>query len=229
LSSILIVEDEPTVADFLERGMRAQLHGTAVTDEPSAAFSLAMSGHFDLMVLDLGLPGGDGFDVIRAVRDRGKRVPIIVLTSRVEERGVVACLEAGADDYMTKPFRIDELLARVAALLRRSGGPEDLVLERGDLKLDLRRRVASLEGRAVDLTSREFALLETFLRHPGQVLSREQLLSQVWGYFFEPGTNIVNVYVGLLRRKLGADVIETVRGMGYRLPSDAEPTGLNAS
>ena len=220
MSSILIVEDEPTVAGFIARGLRAQRHGTAMADEPSAAFSLALSGNFDLIVLDLGLPGGDGFDVLRAVRERGERVPIIVLTGQIEERGVVACLEAGADDYMTKPFRIEELSARVRALLRRVGTPEESVVERGDIWLDLQARKATVGGRAIELTAREFALLETFLRHPGQVLSREQLLSQVWGYFFEPGTNIVNVYVGLLRKKVGPGVIETVRGVGYRLRAD---------
>jgi DNA-binding response OmpR family regulator len=217
VSSILLVEDEPAVRDFLERGLRAHCHSTAATDEPPRALGLAMSGEFDLIVLDLGLPDGDGVDVLRAVREGGQQVPIIILTGQVEERDAVACLQAGADDYMTKPFRFEELLARVGALLRRVGMPEDRVLQVGELKLDLRTRRATLAGRVVGLTSREFALLETFLRHPDQVLSREQLLSQVWGYFFEPGTNIVNVYVASLRKKLGPEVIETVRGTGYRL------------
>jgi two-component system copper resistance phosphate regulon response regulator CusR len=224
LSSILIVEDEPAVAGFLESGLRAQLHGTAVTDDPRTALSLALSDEFDLIMLDLGLPGGDGFDVLHDVRAHGEQVPILVLTAQIEERGVVACLEAGADDYMTKPFRIDELLARVTALLRRVGGPRESVLRAGDLELDLLARTAVLAGEVIELTSREFALLETFLRHPRQVLSREQLLSQVWGYYFEPGTNVVNVYVGLLRKKLGRDMIETVRGMGYRLAVNEVPT-----
>jgi two-component system, OmpR family, response regulator len=217
MSAILVVEDEPAIASFVEAGLRAHGHGTAVADEAAHALALALSGEFDLIVLDLGLPGGDGFDVLRAVRERGHHVPILVLTGQYEERDAVACLEAGADDYMTKPFRFEEFLARVAALLRRPGILEDLVLKAGDLELDLRTRRARLRDRNVDLTAREFALLETFLRHPDQVLSRQQLLSQVWGYFFDPGTNVVNVYVGSLRKKLGTDTIETVRGVGYRL------------
>ena len=217
MSGILVVEDEPAIANFVDRGLRAHGHSTAVTDEPARALALALSGEFDLIVLDLGLPGGDGFEVLRAVRGRGHHVPVLVLTAQFEERDAVACLQAGADDYMTKPFRFDELLARVAALLRRPGTAEERVLQAGDLALNLGTRRARLSDRNVDLTAREFALLEAFLRHPDQVLSREQLLSQVWGYSFDPGTNVVNVYVGSLRKKLGADTIETVRGMGYRL------------
>jgi two-component system, OmpR family, copper resistance phosphate regulon response regulator CusR len=217
VSGILVVEDEPAIADSLERGLRAHGHTTAVTDEPSRALELGLSGEFDLIVLDLGLPGGDGFDVLRSVRERRHDVPVLILTGQVEERDAVACLQAGADDYMTKPFRVDELLARVAALLRRTRAPEELVLQSGDLELDLRSRRAKLGDRKIDLTAREFALLETFLRHPDEVLSRTQLLSEVWGYFFDPGTNVLNVYVVSLRKKLGADRIETVRGVGYRL------------
>jgi DNA-binding response OmpR family regulator len=225
VSGILVVEDEPTIADFVERGLRAHGHSTAVTDEPDRALALALSGEFALIVLDLGLPGGDGFDVLRAVREHRHDVPVLVLTARFEERDAVACLEAGADDYMTKPFRFEELLARVAALLRRTGTPEARVLHDGDLQLDLRNRRAKVGDRTVDLTARESLLLEAFLLHPDQVLSRAQLLSQVWGYFFDPRTNILSVYVCSLRKKLGADRIETVRGMGYRLrPVDTAPT-----
>jgi two-component system, OmpR family, copper resistance phosphate regulon response regulator CusR len=215
--TVLIVEDEPAIARFVDGGLRNHGHSTMVTDEPLRALALALSGEFDLVVLDLGLPGGDGFEILRAVRERGHHVPVLVLTGRFDERDAVACLEAGADDYMTKPFRLDELLARVAALLRRPGTPEERVLQTGALELDLRTRRAKVGDRNVELTAREFGLLEAFLRHPDQVLSREQLLSQVWGYFFDPGTNVVNVYVASLRKKLGADKIETVRGMGYRL------------
>jgi DNA-binding response OmpR family regulator len=217
VSSILVIEDEPAVADFLKRGLGAHCHSPVVTDEPSRAIGLALGGEFDVILLDLGLPGGDGLDVLSTLRERGQQVPVIVLTGQVEERDAVACLEAGADDYMTKPFRFDELLARVGAVLRRVGRPRDLVLQVGDLQLDLRTRRATLGDHSVDLTSREFALLEAFMRHPDEVLSREQLLSQVWGYFFDPGTNSVNVYVAFLRKKLGAETIETVRGTGYRL------------
>lgn len=217
MSSILVVEDEPDVAKFLKRGLGAHCHSATVTEEPSRAVALALSGEFDMILLDIGVAGGDGFDVLSGVRERGEQVPVIVLTGQGGEHDAVVCLEAGADDCMTKPFRFDELLARMSALLRRAGRSQDLVLRAGDLRLDLRSRTVRLGDRIIDLTSREFALLDTFVRHPDQALSRQQLLSQVWGYFFEPGTNVVNVYVASLRKKLGAEMIETIRGTGYRL------------
>jgi two-component system, OmpR family, copper resistance phosphate regulon response regulator CusR len=218
VSRILIVEDEPLIADFIVRGLHARGHSTELTDDPERAEALALTGDgVDVIVLDLGLPSGDGFSVLEAVRERGAYMPVIVLTGRPDVRDAVACLEAGADDYMTKPFRFEELVARIHALLRRSVPTRDDVLAAGALRLDLRTRRVTTADRTVDLTLREFALLETFLRHPDQVLTREQLLSQVWGYFFEPGTNVLNVYVASLRRKIGPDSIETVRGVGYRL------------
>jgi two-component system, OmpR family, copper resistance phosphate regulon response regulator CusR len=218
VSRILIVEDEPLIADFIVRGLHARGHSTELTDDPEHAEALALTGDgVDVIVLDLGLPSGDGFSVLEAVRERGAYMPVIVLTGRPDIRDAVACLEAGADDYMTKPFRFEELVARIHALLRRSVPTRDDVLAAGALRLDLRTRRVTTADRTVDLTLREFALLETFLRHPDQVLTREQLLSQVWGYFFEPGTNVLNVYVASLRRKIGPDSIETVRGVGYRL------------
>jgi DNA-binding response OmpR family regulator len=217
VSRVLIVEDEPLIADFVQRGLKGQGYSATVTDDVERATALALTGDIDLVVLDLGLPVGDGFSVLRAVRERGERVPVIVLTGRPDLRDAVACLESGADDYMTKPFHFEELLARVRALLRRSGTTDGSVLTAGDLTLDLRTRRATIEGRTVELTAREFALLETFLRHADQVLTREQLLSHVWGYFFDPGTNVLSMYVATLRKKLGADVIETVRGVGYRI------------
>jgi DNA-binding response OmpR family regulator len=147
-----------------------------------------------------------------------------VLTGR-RERDAVTCLEAGADDYMMKPFHFDELLARVRTRLRSTGTEETHVLSAGGVRLDLITRRVTVGGQPVKLTSREFALLETFLRHADQVLSREQLLSHVWGYFFDPSTNLVNVYVNNLRKKLGAEIIETVRGAGYRLPTAAQDSG----
>jgi DNA-binding response OmpR family regulator len=144
-------------------------------------------------------------------------MPVIILTARDSVEDTVAGLERGADDYMTKPFRFEELLARIRLRLRDDPGTETSVLSSGPVSLDLRSRRASVDGRVVELTAREFALLETFLRHAGQVLSREQLLSHVWGYDFDPGSNVVDVYVRYLRRKLGGDIVETVRGMGYRL------------
>jgi DNA-binding response OmpR family regulator len=174
----------------------------------------------DLLILDIGLPERDGFRVLQTLRARGSSLPVIVLTGR-SDRDVVTFLEAGADDYLQKPFRFDELTARVRRRLHAAGRTTagDDILRAGDIRLDLRTRRATIGDRTVDLTGREFALLETLLRHADQVLSREQLLSQVWGYYFEPGTNVVNVYVNSLRRKLGPDVIESVRGVGYRLPA----------
>jgi DNA-binding response OmpR family regulator len=217
MSRVLIVEDDDLVADFMTRGLEANGYRTEVSDEARRAIGLALTGEFDLVILDIGLPEGDGLVVLDEVRGRGGRVPILVLTGRPDLRDAVECLDHGADDYMTKPFRFDELLARVRVRMRRTGAAEAGTLTAGGLTLDLRTRRAVAEGAEVELTSREFAMLETFLRHPDQVLSREQLLSRVWGYYFDPGTNVVNVYVAALRRKLGRDVIETVRGTGYRL------------
>jgi DNA-binding response OmpR family regulator len=168
------------------------------------------------MILDLGLPGRDGFDVLAELRARGERLPVIVLTARDAVPDRVTGLELGADDYVTKPFSFEELLARVRARLRDDRNEESTMLRAGDVTLDLRTRRADVDGASIELTAREFSLAETFMRHPGQVLSREQLLSHVWGYDFDPGSNVVEVYVRYLRRKLGDQRIETVRGMGYR-------------
>lgn len=216
MSSILVAEDDPLISSFVERGLRAAGFSPHVTDDGERALQLGLTDAFDLMVLDMGLPRRDGLLVLRELRARGRRMPVVVLTGR-PERDVVQCLEAGADDYMQKPFHVDELLARVRTRLRGQGVEEARVLEVGPVRLDLMTRRASVAGRTVELTAREFALLETLLRHPGQVLSRSQLLSSVWGYFHDPTTNLVNVYIASLRRKLGAEVIETVRGFGYRI------------
>jgi len=217
VSRVLIAEDEPRIAAFIEKGLRAHGFTTVVAADGRTARASARSGEFDLMVLDIGLPGMDGFEVLRSLRAERCTIPVIVLTARDSVQDTVAGLEGGADDYMPKPFRFEELLARIR--LRLSGGrpTEVTVLTCGSLALDLRTRRAHADGRTVDLSAREFALAETFLRHPGQVLAREQLLSHVWGYDFDPGSNVVDVYVRYLRKKLGAARIETVRGMGYRL------------
>jgi two-component system copper resistance phosphate regulon response regulator CusR len=163
-----------------------------------------------------------GHEVLRAMRARGETMPVVILTARDDVDDTVSGLEGGADDYVTKPFRFEELLARIRLRLRDGGGAESSILLAGGVKLDLRSRRASVTDphgneRVVELTAREFALVEVFLRHPGQVLTREQLLSHVWGYDFDPGSNVVDVYVRYLRRKLGDTAIETVRGIGYRL------------
>jgi two-component system, OmpR family, response regulator len=217
MSRILIVEDEARIASFLEKGLRANGFATDIAEDGAEALARMRVGSFDLVVLDLGLPGKDGFEVLRELRELGSTLPVVILTARDSVRDTVVGLEGGADDYITKPFRFEELLARVRVRLRGERAAEPTVLRNGDVVLDLRTRQVVVEGNALDLSAREFALAEVFFRHPGQVLSREQLLSQVWGYDFDPGSNVVDVYVGYLRRKLGAERFETVRGMGYRL------------
>ena len=219
MNRILIAEDEPRLASFLEKGLRSNGFVTTRAEDGDRASLLARDDDFDLLVLDLGLPGKDGTDVLRELRAAGQRMPVIILTARDDVSDKVGGLEGGADDYVTKPFRFEELLARVRARLRDERTVERTVLRAGSIALDLRTRRASTDGRTVDLTAREFTMLEVLIRHAGQVLSREQLLSHVWGYDYDPGSNVVDVYVGYLRKKLGSESIETVRGMGYRLVS----------
>ena len=216
MTRILIAEDDPLIGAFLENGFRAHGFSTFLVDDGERAQHLSLTEEFDLLILDMGLPKREGFHVLQEIRSRGKSLPVLVLTGR-GERDVVACLEAGADDYMRKPFHFEELLARVRTRLRSAGTEEPDFLAAGEVRLDLKTRRATVQERTVELTGREFSLLETLLRHADQVLSREQLLSHVWGYFYDPTTNLVNVYVGSLRKKLGAEVIESVRGVGYRL------------
>lgn len=222
MTRILVVEDEVGISDFLMRGLRRQNFAPYLADQGRIAMELMRDDFFDLAILDLGLPDIDGQAVIEHARGAGQRLPIIVLTARATTRSVVKCLDAGADDYVLKPIVFDELLARVRARLRAPGANDTAVLSLGSLRVDARTRKATRGDIEIDLTAREYGLLETFLRHPNQVLSREQLLSQVWGYDFDPGSNVVEVYIGYLRGKLGKEVIETVRGMGYRLASDLD-------
>lgn len=218
MSRILIAEDEQRIASFIQKGLTANGFTTTVVTDGDTALDYARTGDFDLIMLDLGLPGKDGFTVLRALREAQVGTPVIILTARDGVHDTVAGLEGGADDYMTKPFRFEELLARVRLRLRPPNRTPDVTLLRcGNLALDLRTRRARVDARTVELTAREFTLLELFLRHPGQVLSREQVLAHVWGYDFEPGSNIVDVHVRALRRKLGAERITTIRGMGYAL------------
>jgi len=220
MSRILIAEDEPRIAAFLEKGLRANGFTSEIAKDADEVICLALSESFDLLLLDLGLPVKDGLTVLEELRGQGAQLPIIILSARDDLTDKVAGLEGGADDYVTKPFRFEELLARVRLRLRshqKSSTQEETELRVGDLVLDLRTRRVRLKDRDVELPTREFSLLETFLRHKGQVLSREQILDHVWGYDYDPGSNIVDVYVGYLRKKLGSDLIETVRGIGYRL------------
>jgi DNA-binding response OmpR family regulator len=217
VNRILIVEDEARISSFLEKGLKANGFVTSIADDAREGLAQARSGGFDLVILDLGLPDRDGMDVLRDLRETDTRTPVIILTARDGVADTVSGLDSGADDYVPKPFRFDELLARVRVRLRDQRAPEPTVLRAGEAALDLRTRRVSIDDRSVELTAREFALAETFFRHPGQVLSREQLLSHVWGYDYDPGSNVVDVYVGYLRKKLGEGRIATVRGMGYRL------------
>jgi DNA-binding response OmpR family regulator len=222
VTRILIVDDEPRITSFLEQGLRAQGFITAVADDGGQATALARDSDFDLVLLDVGLPVKDGFQVLRELRARGEKLPVILLTARDEIHDRVTGLDSGADDYMPKPFSFQELLARIRARLRDTSAPRiSSVLEAGSLQLDLLSRTATVDGCVVELTAQEFTLAETFLRHPGQVLSRAQLLSLAWGYDFDPGSNVVDVYVGYLRRKLGPALFRTVRGMGYQLQVQA--------
>jgi two-component system copper resistance phosphate regulon response regulator CusR len=217
VARILIAEDEPRISSFVEKGLSANGFTVTVVEDGPSAYDYAMTGGFDLIILDIGLPGMDGFEVLRKLRAERSPIAVVVLTARDSVQDTVAGLEGGADDYMPKPFRFEELLARVRLRLTTERVTEPTVLSHGGLHLDLRTRRARVDDHTVDLSAREFALAETFLRHPGQVLSREQLLSHVWGYDFDPGSNVVDVYVRYLRRKLGTDRFVTLRGMGYRL------------
>jgi two-component system copper resistance phosphate regulon response regulator CusR len=222
VNRILIAEDEERIASFIEKGLRANGFTTTVAGDGHEAIALARSGDFDLLILDLGLPGRDGTDVLRELREWDRQTPVVILTARDGLTDKVAGLEAGADDYVTKPFRFEELLARVRVRLRDERAPEPTMLRAAGCALDLRTRRLLVGERSMELTAREFALAETFFRHAGQVLSREQLLSNVWGYDYDPGSNVVDVYVGYLRRKIGEDRITTIRGMGYQLKAADE-------
>jgi DNA-binding response OmpR family regulator len=220
---ILVVEDEPSIADFIDRGLRAEGYAVTCLHDGVAAEREALSGDFALVLLDELLPKKSGLAVLNAIRERDADLPVILLTARGETEHKVEGLDRGANDYVVKPFSFEELMARVRAQLRRPGQREAAGLEVGDIKLDFRTRKVERAGTEVRLTSREFELLAYLMRHPDQVLSRSQILNAVWGYDYDPGTNVLEVYIGYLRRKLlspdGAVPIETVRAVGYRLVS----------
>jgi len=225
---ILIVEDDRGITSFLEKGLRAEGYAITVTGNPDDARLVLETADPppDLVLLDLGLPGGEGGDVLAWMRGSGIATPVIILTARAEVEQKVQGLNAGANDYVTKPFSFDELLARVRAALRTAEQPSSSEIVVGDLRLDLLTKVAWRAGQRIDLAPREWALLELFMRHPHQVLSRAQILSSVWDQTFETGSNVVDVYVGYLRRKLNKPGLEpllvTVRGAGYRF-ADGTP------
>ncbi|MCR2791483.1 response regulator transcription factor [Microbacterium sp. zg.Y625] len=215
MTRILVVDDEPHIAALLSRALTAEGHSVEVADNGNDALARAADPDVDLVLLDVGLPGMDGIEVLRRLRALGSIVPVIILTARSGTRDTVDGLDAGANDYVPKPFVVAELLARVRSRLRESAAAAG-VISHGDVTLDVLARRATVGGRDVDLSAREFALAEQFLRHAGDVLSRETLLSRVWGMDFDPGSNVVDVYVRYLRAKFGAHHIATVRGAGYR-------------
>lgn len=217
MTRILIAEDEARISSFVEKGLRAAGFAVATASDGRTALAEAQTGQYALMILDIGLPGVGGFEILETLRGEGNGIAVIILTARDSAADTVRGLEGGANDYMSKPFRFDELLARVRIRLKDAAADPPDSLSSGALELDLRTRRIMVNGVPVALSAREFALAEEFIRHPDQVLSREQLLSRVWGLDFDPGSNVVEVYVRYLRAKIGADRIETVRGMGYRL------------
>ena len=219
MSRILVAEDEPGISSFVVKGLAAAGHTATVVADGNHALLDARSGDFDLMVLDLGLPGRDGLSLLAELRERGSTMPVVILTARDDVETLVTGLELGASDFIAKPFRFDELLARIRTRLREESHREVRRHELRDLVVDRAAHRVERSGSAVELTAREFQLLETFLDHPGQVLSRAQLLGQVWGRDFDGDSNVVDVCVLHLRKKLGQEVVLTVRGSGYRLGS----------
>ena len=218
---ILVIEDERTLAGFVEQSLRSEGYAVTVRHDGPSGEAAALTGDYALVLLDLTLPGKDGLEVLRAIRLRLPDLPVVALTARTAIEQRVDGLDRGANDYVTKPFSLEELLARVRAQLRAPGQREASVLNTAGIRMDLRTRRVERDGRDVQLTAREFEVLAYLMRHPDQVLSREQILNAVWGFDFDPGTKVLEVYIGYLRRKLGAtedaDPIETVRNVGYRL------------
>jgi DNA-binding response OmpR family regulator len=218
---ILVVEDEAAIADFLQRGLQAEGHAVDCAGTAHEGEARAVADGVDLVILDVMLPDGSGHDVLRSIRRTRPALPVIVLSARAEIEDRVTGLDLGATDYVTKPFSFDELAARVRAHLRTPQQADATALEAGGIRLDLLSRRVERDGHPIHLSAKEFELLAYFLRHPGRALSRTQILSAVWGYDFDPGTNVVEVYVRYLRRKLDLPdrpaPIETIRSVGYRL------------
>ncbi|GLS90126.1 DNA-binding response regulator [Psychromonas marina] len=223
--NILLVEDEQKIADFICEGLREKKFMVAHCADGEQGYKVASNHKFDAIILDIGLPGRDGLDILRSLRETGSDTPIILLTARNELGDRVQGLEMGADDYLAKPFYVEELSARLNALLRRHEGPAKHIVEVGSLQLDCITRSINCDGQSVELTSREFSLLAYMMRSPNKILTRGQLLEHVWGYDFDPCTNVVDVCIKRIRGKITSlesagrmiGAIESVRGTGYRL------------
>jgi len=224
---VLVVEDEKKIASFVRKGLEAQGFVVDVAQRGDEGFLMATTAPYDAVVLDIMLPGRDGLSVLRGLRERRMNVPVLLLTARSELNERLEGLNLGADDYLTKPFYVEELAARLHAVVRRSSGTARSVLAVGDLRMDLLTREVKRGDLVIPLTAREFAVLEQLMRSPGRVLTRVQLLEHAWSASYDPGTNVVDVYVQRLRRKIddghAVHLIETVRGVGYRIRPAAEP------
>jgi two-component system, OmpR family, response regulator len=218
---VLVIEDEKKIASFVRKGLEAQGFVVDVSHHGDEGYTLATTRPYDALVLDIMLPGKDGLSILRNLRARKMALPVLLLTARSELNERLEGLNLGADDYLTKPFFIEELIARLHVVTRRASGASQSILAVGDLTLNLLTRAVQRGGVAFELTPREFTLLEHLARSPGRVLTRAQICEQVWGYDFDPGTNLVEVYIQRLRKKVDADapvkLIETIRGVGYRI------------
>jgi DNA-binding response OmpR family regulator len=214
---ILVVDDEPRILEFVARGLEAEGFAVDSAGDGAAALEAAERVAYDVVVLDLLLPRLDGLTVLRELRQRRPRLPIVILSARSDLATKLRGFQLGASDYLAKPFSLDELVARVRVQLRGTVGPDQPLLRAGPLELDLARRRVRIGSASADLTDREFRLLLHLVRHPGEIVSRERLLAEVWGYHFDPGSNVVDVCIRRLRKKLGSGAIETVRHAGYRV------------
>ena len=222
---VLVIEDEKKIASFVRKGLEAQGFVVEVSPHGDEGYGLACSRPYDALVLDIMLPGKDGLSILRNLRERKMALPVILLTARSELNERLEGLNLGADDYLTKPFHIEELIARLHAVTRRAAGTSQSILAVADLKMNLLTRKVARGEQAMELTAREFSLLEHLMRSPGRVLTRVEICERVWDYNFDPGTNLVEVYIQRLRKKVDGDfpnkLIETIRGVGYRIRTDA--------
>jgi len=220
---ILLAEDEAKISNYIRKGLEEMGHTTECCDDGNLAYELAVSTPFDALILDIMLPGRDGLSILKNLRARNMGVPVLILTARSELNERLEGFQLGADDYLTKPFFLEELIARLHSIVRRANGQNNVLIAVGDLTLNVITREATFHGKSVEFTNREFALLEYMSQTPGRILTRTQIYEHVWGYDFDPGTNLVDVYIRKIRSKFSeihdAEVIETIRGTGYRIKS----------